>query len=52
MFNLIQALLVRHSQAGKVCSGDFLEADSDVWREHFDYFMKYEGNFISWLFYT
>lgn len=44
-------MLTRISPAGKVCSGDLLEEKSDVWKQNKDYFMKYEGNFISLLFY-
>ena len=47
---LSRAVLIRYSPAGRVCSGDFLKKSERTWQEHKDYFMRYEGNFITILF--
>jgi tRNA A-37 threonylcarbamoyl transferase component Bud32 len=47
---LLSAFTIRCSDAGQVCSGDYLKKGDNVWKEHKDYFMMYEGKFITILF--
>lgn len=47
---VFKAMFIRYSEAGQVCSGDFLLPDDDLYEKKKDYFMKYEGNFITIIF--
>ena len=47
---LLSAFIIRCSDAGQVCSGDFLKKGDGIWTEHKDYYMMYEGKFITILF--